>query len=130
MEQTYKLKRKNIEFGTRQTSNRSNNWSAVALHVLSRLTLTGTVISLVVVTPLLVLFSPVLISPSWDSSIPNHSWVLILRWNGVDALSALTWICNCVSGKHPVGSDKVDHARMRDHYVLNKAHEVAQQATS
>ncbi|KAI3967667.1 hypothetical protein MKX01_039577 [Papaver californicum] len=116
----------------------------VALLVLSGLTLTGTVISLVVVTPLLVLFSPILV-PAGIVLFLTTAGFLFSGGMGVAALSALTWIYNYVSGKHPVGSDKVDHARMRlankardvkdrakdyGHYVQNKAHEVAQQATS
>ncbi|OVA08477.1 Oleosin [Macleaya cordata] len=112
--------------------------------VLSGLTLTGTVISLIIVTPLLVLFSPILV-PAGIVLFLTTTGFLFSGGMGVAALSALSWIYNYVAGKHPPGSDRVDYARMRlaskardvkerakeyGQYVQNKAQEVSQQATS
>lgn len=110
------------------------------LLVLSGLTLTGTVISLVIATPVLVLFSPILV-PAGIVVFLVATGFLLSGGFGVAALSALSWIYSYVSGKHPPGSDKLDYARMqlankaRDakemakeygQYVQNKAQEVTQ----
>lgn len=54
------------------------------------------------------------------------------------ALVALSWMYNYVAGKHPVGADKLDRARMRiadkakeyGHYMQHKAREVTHQAAA
>ncbi|KAF9613932.1 hypothetical protein IFM89_013179 [Coptis chinensis] len=112
--------------------------------VLSGLTLTGTVIALVMATPILVLFSPILV-PAGIVLFLTVTGFLFSGGFGVAALSALTWIYNYVSGKHPAGSDQLDYARMRlankarevkdrakeyGQYVQNKAQEATQQTTA
>lgn len=54
------------------------------------------------------------------------------------ALAALSWIYNYAAGKHPVGADKLDRARMRiadkakeyGHNVQHKAQEATHQAAA
>ncbi|MBA0789854.1 hypothetical protein Gohar_014537, partial [Gossypium harknessii] len=50
-----------------------------ATTLLSVLTFTGTVIALVMATPLMVLFSPVVV-PAGLAILPCHNQVLVLRW--------------------------------------------------
>lgn len=94
----------------------------VALLVLSGLTLTGTVISLVIATPVLVLFSPILV-PAGIVIFLAIAGFLFSGGCGLAAVTALSWIYNYVAGKHPPGSDQLDHAKMR---VANKAREYGQ----
>ncbi|XP_010915347.1 oleosin Ara h 15.0101 [Elaeis guineensis] len=80
------------------------------LLVLSGLTLTGTVIGLVAATPLLVIFSPILV-PAAAVVAVVAAGLLLSGGFGVAAVSALTWIYNYVTGKHPPGADRLDEAR-------------------
>ncbi|XP_008798606.1 oleosin 16 kDa [Phoenix dactylifera] len=104
----------------------------VGLLVLSGLTLTGTVIGLVVATPLLVIFSPILV-PAAAAAALVAAGLLLSGGFGVAAVSALVWIYNYVTGKHPPGADRLDAARAalarkaRDygHYVQTKTQEAA-----
>ncbi|XP_010429602.1 PREDICTED: oleosin 14.9 kDa-like [Camelina sativa] len=91
----------------------------LSLLVLSGLTLTGTVIGLIVATPLMVLFSPVLVPAVITMGLLTVGF-LFSGGCGVAAASALTWIYRYVTGKHPMGADKVDYARMR---ITEKAKE-------
>ncbi|KAF3788781.1 Oleosin [Nymphaea thermarum] len=114
--------------------------AGIALLVLSGLTLTGTVVALAAATPLLVIFSPVLV-PAAIAAFLIAGGLLSAGGFGVAALSAIAWIYNYVTGKHPPGADKVDYARSRimdtardvkerareyGHYVQHKAQEVTQ----
>lgn len=107
---------------------------------LSGLTLTGTVIALIMATPVMVLFSPVLV-PAGIVIFLVTAGFLFSGTCGVAAVTALSWIYNYVQGKHPLGADQLDYARnklartARDvtekakeygHYVQHKAQEVAQ----
>lgn len=107
---------------------------------LSGLTLTGTVMSLVIATPVLVLFSPVLI-PAGILTLLAAAGFLFSGGCCVAALMALSWMYNYLAGKHPMGADQVDYARMRigdkardmrerareyGQYVQHKAHEATQ----
>ncbi|PIA64562.1 hypothetical protein AQUCO_00100202v1 [Aquilegia coerulea] len=92
--------------------------------ILSGLTLTGTVIALVMATPVLVLFSPILV-PAGIVLFLAVTGFMFAGGLGVAAITALTWIYNYVSGKHPPGSDQFDHARMR---LANKARDVKDRA--
>ncbi|XVE97621.1 hypothetical protein REPUB_Repub03eG0034600 [Reevesia pubescens] len=107
---------------------------------LSGLTLTGTVIALIMATPLMVLFSPVLV-PAGIAIFLVTTGLLFSGGFGVAAITALSWIYNYVQGKHPPGADQLDYARnklastARDmtekakeygQYVQHKAQEVAQ----
>ncbi|XP_010417366.1 PREDICTED: oleosin 1-like [Camelina sativa] len=92
----------------------------LSLLVLSGLTLTGTVIGLIVATPLMVLFSPVLVPAVITMGLLTVGF-LFSGGCGVAAATALTWIYRYVTGKHPMGADKVDYARMR---ITEKAKEL------
>ncbi|XWS17675.1 hypothetical protein CRYUN_Cryun33cG0088000 [Craigia yunnanensis] len=107
---------------------------------LSGLTLTGTVIALIMATPLMVLFSPILV-PAGIVIFLVITGFLFSGGCGVAAVTALSWIYNYVQGKHPPGADQLDYARnklastARDmtekakeygQYVQHKAQEVAQ----
>eukprot|EP01018_Ginkgo_biloba_P009394 Gb_33169 [translate_table: standard] len=73
------------------------------------LTLTGTVIALVVSTPVFVFFSPILV-PVGTVLVLAVAGFLTAGGFGVAALSALSWIYNYVKGRHPPGSDQLDYA--------------------
>ncbi|CAA7036843.1 unnamed protein product [Microthlaspi erraticum] len=102
----------------------------LSLLVLSGLTLTGTVIGLIVATPLMVLFSPVLV-PAVITIGLLAAGFLFSGGCGVAAATALAWIYRYVTGKHPMGADKVDYARMMisekakelGHYAQTQTHE-------
>lgn len=94
------------------------------LLVLSGLTLTATVISLVIATPILVLFSPILI-PAIITVFLIASGFVFSGGCGVAALSALSWIYQYTTGKHPVGADQLDQAR---NAIANAAWEVKEKA--
>ncbi|XWS26371.1 hypothetical protein CRYUN_Cryun26dG0026700 [Craigia yunnanensis] len=107
---------------------------------LSGLTLTGTVIALIMATPLMVLFSPILV-PAGIVIFLVITGLLFSGGCGVAAITALSWIYNYMQGKHPLGADQLDYARnkfastargMTDkakeygQYVQHKSQEVAQ----
>ncbi|KAF6169336.1 hypothetical protein GIB67_028756 [Kingdonia uniflora] len=94
------------------------------LLVLSGLTLTGTVIALIIATPVLVFFSPVLV-PAGIVLFLTTTGFLLSGGFGVAALLALSWIYSYVTGKHPPGSDQVDYARMT---LANRAREAKERA--
>ncbi|KAL6006033.1 hypothetical protein ACLOJK_040078 [Asimina triloba] len=94
------------------------------LLIFSGIALTGTIISLVVATPLLLLFSPILV-PAEILIFLVVSGFIFSGAFGVAAVSALSWIYNYVAGSHPPGSDQVDYARMR---LPNKARDVKERA--
>ncbi|KAM7490490.1 hypothetical protein LguiA_033411 [Lonicera macranthoides] len=91
---------------------------------LSGLTLTGTVISLILATPVLVLFSPVLVPIGVVLSLVTAGF-LFSGGCGVAAVAALSWIYNYVAGKHPPGADQLDYARTR---IANKARDMRERA--
>lgn len=83
-----------------------------SLLVLSGLILTGTVLGLILVTPLLVLFSPVLVPAAIVLFLVTAGF-LFSGSCGAASVASLTWIYRYVSGKHPVGSNQLDYARMK-----------------
>ncbi|ERN15219.1 hypothetical protein AMTRI_Chr05g67800 [Amborella trichopoda] len=98
--------------------------AGAVLLLLAGLTLTGTVIVLVLATPVLVIFSPILV-PAGIAIFLAVTGFLFSGGFGVAALSALAWIYNYVTGKHPVGSDKIDRARMT---LASKAKDMKEKA--
>ncbi|KAL1204405.1 hypothetical protein V5N11_000922 [Cardamine amara subsp. amara] len=92
----------------------------ISLLVLSAITLTGTVIGLIVATPLMVLFSPVLVPAVITIGLLTAGF-LFSGGCGVAAATVLSWMYMYLTGKHPMGSDKVDYAIMR---VSEKAREL------
>ncbi|RVX17285.1 hypothetical protein VitviT2T_004379 [Vitis vinifera] len=94
------------------------------LLVLSGLTLTGTVIALIIATPALVVFSPILV-PAGTVIFLATTGFLFSGCCGVTALMALSWLYEYVAGKHPPGADQLDYARMR---IANKARDMKERA--
>ncbi|XVE70977.1 hypothetical protein DITRI_Ditri10aG0113200 [Diplodiscus trichospermus] len=107
---------------------------------LSGLTLTGTVIALIIATPLMVIFSPILV-PAGIVIFLAITGFLFSGGCGVVAITTLSWMYNYVQGKHPPGADQLDYAKnklactARDvtekakeygQYVQHKVQEVAQ----
>ncbi|TYI71957.1 hypothetical protein E1A91_D07G025700v1 [Gossypium mustelinum] len=66
---------------------------------LSGLTFTGTVIALVMATPLMVLFSPVVV-PAGLAILLVTTRFLFSGGCGVAVITALSWVHNYVQGKH------------------------------
>lgn len=95
-----------------------------SLLVLSGLTLAGTVIALTVATPLLVIFSPVLVPAVITVALLTMGF-LASGGFGVAAVTVLSWIYRYVTGKHPPGADQIDHARMK---LASKAREMKDRA--
>ncbi|KAF5755239.1 putative oleosin [Helianthus annuus] len=81
-----------------------------SLMVLSGLTLAATVIGLVVATPLLVIFSPVLV-PALITLSLIFGGFLASGGLGATASFVCYWMYRYVTGKHPVGSRQLDMAR-------------------
>ncbi|KAK1327046.1 hypothetical protein QJS10_CPA01g02795 [Acorus calamus] len=95
-----------------------------SLLLLSGLTLAGTVIALTIATPLLVIFSPVLV-PAAITVAMLIGGFLSSGGFGVAAVSVLSWIYSYLTGKHPVGSDQLEQARVR---LASKARDMKQRA--
>ena len=95
-----------------------------SLLVLSGLVLAGTVICLTVATPLLVIFSPVLV-PAVITVALIITGFLASGGFGVAAISVLSWIYKYVTGSHPPGADKLDSAR---HKLAGKARDMKDRA--
>ncbi|KAL3837863.1 hypothetical protein ACJIZ3_022454 [Penstemon smallii] len=95
-----------------------------SLLVLSGLTLAGTVIALTIATPLLVIFSPVLV-PAVITMFMLASGFLASGGFGVAAVSVLSWIYRYVTGRHPTGADTIDTARSK---LGSKAREMKDKA--
>lgn len=91
---------------------------------LSGLTMAGTVIALTVATPLLVIFSPVLVPAAIAFSLIGTGFVASGGF-GLAAMSVLAWMYKYMTGKHPVGADRIDHARAR---IASKARDIKDSA--
>lgn len=81
-----------------------------ALLVLSALTLAGTVIGLALVTPMLVIFSPVLV-PAAKAGLLLAAGFLSSGGFVVAALSVLVWMLQYLAGKQLVGVDQLYQVR-------------------
>ncbi|KAK4749675.1 hypothetical protein SAY87_027124 [Trapa incisa] len=95
-----------------------------SLLVLSGLTLAGTVIALTVATPLLVIFSPVLVPAVFAVTLLTMGF-LASGGFGLAAVTVLSWIYRYLTGKHPPGADQINHARMK---LASKAREMKDRA--
>nr|AXN72675.1 oleosin 2 [Carthamus tinctorius] len=84
----------------------------VSLTLLSGLTMSATVIGLVLLTPLLLIFSPVLV-PAVITSFLIIAGVMTSGLLGMSAVFVFFWTYNYASGKHPIGADRLDRARER-----------------
>ncbi|THU66575.1 hypothetical protein C4D60_Mb05t15590 [Musa balbisiana] len=94
--------------------------AGMSLLVLSGLTLAWTVITLAVATPLLLIFSPVL--------VPAAIVVLLLAAGflgsgalGVAALAVLWWMYKDLTGKQPPGVELLEQVRQR---LVSKARDI------
>ncbi|KAM0934247.1 putative oleosin [Dioscorea sansibarensis] len=92
--------------------------------MLCGLTLVGTVILLTVATPLIVIFSPVLI-PAVITVCLIFSGFLASGGFGVTGAFVLYWMYRYITGKRPPGADQLDEAR---HKLVAKAREVKESA--
>ncbi|XP_052174592.1 oleosin L-like [Diospyros lotus] len=95
-----------------------------SLLVLSALTLAGTVIALALATPLLIIFSPVLVPAAITAGLLSAGLVASGGF-GVAGLSVMTWIYGYLTGKHPPGADKMEQARLK---LAGKAREMKEKA--
>ncbi|GFZ08500.1 oleosin family protein [Actinidia rufa] len=93
---------------------------------LSGITLTGSLIFLILATPVLILFSPVLV-PAGIVMFLVMAGFLFSGGCGVAAVTALSWVYSYVAGKHPPGSDRMDYVRMR---IADKARDMKERATA
>ncbi|CAI0450551.1 unnamed protein product [Linum tenue] len=93
--------------------------------VLSGLILAATVIVLTIATPLLVIFSPVLVPALVTVGLLTTGF-LASGGFGIAAITVLSWIYRYVTGRHPPGADSLDQARMK---LAGKAREMKDRAT-
>ncbi|KAG0472830.1 hypothetical protein HPP92_014263 [Vanilla planifolia] len=92
--------------------------------LMSGLTLAATVIALTLATPLLVIFSPVLIPAAIALSLIAFGFVTSGGF-GLAALSVLSWMYNYMTGKQPVGAEQIEQARAR---IASKARDIKESA--
>lgn len=78
--------------------------------MLSALTLAWTVIGLALVTPMVVIFSPVLV-PAAIAGLLLAAGFLSSGGFVVAALSVLVWMLQYLAGKQPVGADQLYQVR-------------------
>ncbi|KAK9665715.1 hypothetical protein RND81_14G130600 [Saponaria officinalis] len=83
-----------------------------SLLVLSGLTLAGTVIALTMATPLLVIFSPVLVPAAITVTLLTVGF-LASGGFGITAVSVLAWVYRLMTERHPPGTDQLEMARMK-----------------
>ncbi|GMP69821.1 hypothetical protein CsSME_00028931 [Camellia sinensis var. sinensis] len=95
-----------------------------SLLILSALTLAGTVVALTLATPLLVIFSPVLVPAAIAVCLLILGFVASGGF-GLAAVSVLSWIYRYVTGQQPPGAEQLDYARMK---LANKAREMKDKA--
>ncbi|KAL1531189.1 hypothetical protein AAHA92_33897 [Salvia divinorum] len=97
-----------------------------SLMVLSGLTLAATVIGLVLATPLLVIFSPVLV-PATITVFLILAGFMTSGGFGAVASFVFYWMYRYATGKHPIGADKIDRARDKIAHATHDAKEKADQ---
>ncbi|XP_073283533.1 oleosin 1-like [Primulina huaijiensis] len=95
-----------------------------SLMVLSGLTLAATVIALVLATPLLVIFSPVLVPATITIFLILAGFVTSGGF-GATASFLFYWMYRYATGKHPVGADQLDRAREK---ISHAAYDVKDRA--
>ncbi|XP_009757495.1 oleosin G-like [Nicotiana tabacum] len=79
---------------------------------LSSLTFAGTVIFLILVTPFLIMASPILV-PAVIIHVLISAGFLFSGGSGTGALAAMFWMYRNVRGENLFGADQLDFARMR-----------------
>ncbi|CAI9784447.1 unnamed protein product [Fraxinus pennsylvanica] len=95
-----------------------------SLMVLSGLTLAVTVIGLVLATPLLVIFSPVLV-PAAIALFLIFAGFLASGGFGASASFVFYWMYRYAAGKHPIGADELDRATEK---LAHTAHDMEEKA--
>ncbi|KAL1834768.1 hypothetical protein ACET3Z_004419 [Daucus carota] len=80
--------------------------------VISALTLAATVIGLVIATPVLVIFSPVLV-PAAITTFLLLAGLFTSGGLGAVATFVLTWMYKYVSGQRPMGADQLDKVKSK-----------------
>ncbi|KAL7166395.1 hypothetical protein ACSBR2_037133 [Camellia fascicularis] len=97
-----------------------------ALLFLSGLTITGTVISLVIATPVLIVFSPILFPTGMIIFLATAGF-LFSGGCGVAAAAALAWLYNYIAGKRRRGAvaEQLDYTRMR---IASRARDMRERA--
>lgn len=76
------------------------------------LALTGTVITLILLTPVFIFFSPVLV-PAGFFLFLALAGTLTAGGFAIAAVSAISWLYKYFKGRHPPGSEQIDYARTR-----------------
>lgn len=79
---------------------------------LGGLTVTGIVITLLLLTPVFILFSPILVPAGFVLFLCTGG-ILAAIAAGVTTISVISWIYNYFKGRHPPGAEQIDYARMR-----------------
>ncbi|XP_047334024.1 oleosin L-like [Impatiens glandulifera] len=97
--------------------------------VLSGLTLAGTVVALALATPLMVLFSPVLV-PATITLFLIMVGFMSAGGFGVAALGVLAWMVRYLTGKNLIGAGPFDQARTRLASKVREMKEKAEQYTT
>ncbi|GFQ06977.1 oleosin 16 kDa [Phtheirospermum japonicum] len=92
--------------------------------VLSGLTLAATIIGIVLSTPLLVIFSPVLVPAAITLFLIFAGFVTSSGF-GATASFVFYWMYRYATGKHPIGADQLDRARER---ITHAAYDVKEKA--
>ncbi|KAJ3695326.1 hypothetical protein LUZ60_000703 [Juncus effusus] len=82
------------------------------LLLLTGVTLTGTITALIFLAPILLLTSPIWVPVVFVIFVAVAGF-LSFCGVGVAAVAGATWMYKYFSGRHPVGSDRVDYARSR-----------------
>ncbi|GER34762.1 oleosin [Striga asiatica] len=95
-----------------------------SLMVLSGLTMAATVVGLALATPLLVIFSPILV-PAAVTLFLILAGLAASGGFGAAASFVLYWMYRYATGKHPIGAEQVDRAREK---LTHAAHQVKEKA--
>ncbi|KAJ1689919.1 hypothetical protein LUZ63_014074 [Rhynchospora breviuscula] len=86
--------------------------SGAILLLLTGVTITGIVMGLIFLAPILLLTSPIWVPIAFVLFVLVAGF-LSTCGVGVAVLAGATWMYKYFSGRHPVGSDRVDYARSR-----------------
>ncbi|XP_077252697.1 oleosin G-like [Tasmannia lanceolata] len=80
------------------------------LLLLAGLTLTVTVLGLIILTPLILLSSPIWV-PAGTILVMALAGFLTMCVIGLAGMAGVSWMYKYVKGRHPPGSNRVDYAR-------------------
>ncbi|XP_047326140.1 oleosin L [Impatiens glandulifera] len=95
-----------------------------SLLLFSGLTLAGTVVALALATPLMVIFSPVLV-PATITLFMIIAGFMISGGFGLSSLTVFAWMVRYLTGKKPLGAGQLDYARSK---IAGKAREMKEKA--